>query len=332
MVLRPFWAKHRGSRGVSQHPHTGAGCVPPSLGLQAVGPDSPASAPQKRGTGLGQPAPGPLVWEVVPAESGFQCGPRTANAASLGGAEAGQEGWQGVGRRPAAHWWGDTGPQAGTGPGRPPRGEPAPSLRWEDGETWGRSFSGQAPQGEQQGTPRGPGRPTSAAGQRCEPLASTCRLGNRGSVGLVPGGWETPQAAGTPRFVGGPASSLLLCVMGCPPPAATAGSWGRSEGSWGVLCRSGTAPPGPGEGTGPLNAARGHEQPSPKVACPSDPSRPQGERAGQPPAHVRAPSGFLSPWPAATTGRAHLEPRQGSSGREEGGLGTGDPAGRHKGI
>lgn len=28
MVLRPFWAKHRGSRGVSQHPHTGAGCVP----------------------------------------------------------------------------------------------------------------------------------------------------------------------------------------------------------------------------------------------------------------------------------------------------------------
>lgn len=255
MVLRPFWAKHRGSRGVSQHPHTGAGCVPHHWGsrrwaqtvqLQLPRNMVPAWVSRPRGPWSGR-------WS---RPSGFQCGPRTANAASLGGAEAGQEGWQGVGRRPAAHWWGDTGPQAGTGPARPPRGEPAPSLRWEDGETWGRGFSGQAPQGKQ-GTPRGPGRPTSAAGQRCEPLASTCRLGNRGSVGLVRGGWETPQAAGTPRFVGGPASSLLLCVTGCPPPAATAGSWGRSEGSWGVLCRSGTAPPGPGEGTRPSECSQG---------------------------------------------------------------------------
>ena len=204
-----------------------------------MGPDSPASAPQKRGTGLGQLAPGSLVWEVVPAESGFQCGPCTANAASPGGAEAGQEGWQGVSRRPAAPWRGDTGPRGlALDPGGPPEGSlplhySGRTARPGGGASAVRRPGGLLPQRKQQGTPRGPRRhwegrvrPTSAAVQRCEPLASTCRVGNRGSVGLVRGGWETPQAAGTPRFVGGPASSLLLCVTGCPPPAATAGSGG----------------------------------------------------------------------------------------------------------
>lgn len=252
-VPGPFWAKHPGSCGVSQHPHIGAGCVPPSLGLQAVGPDSPASAPQKCGSGLGRLAPGPLLWEVVPAESGFQCGPCTANAASPGGAEAGQEGWQAVGRRPAAHWRGDTGPWVpALDPGGPPEGSLPLHRSGRTARPGGGASAVRRPGGlllpaEAARDTAWPGaalggsvRPTSAAGPRWEPLASTCRVGNRGSVGLVRGGWETPQAAGTPRFVGGPASSLLLCVTGCPPPAATAGSGGRSERSRGILCCSGS--------------------------------------------------------------------------------------------
>lgn len=85
---------------------------------------------------------GPRSGRWAGPESGFQRGPCAANAASPGEAKAGQEGWQGVGRRPAAHWWG-----TGAGPETPPREKPAPLLQWEDGETWTRSFSSQVPRG-----------------------------------------------------------------------------------------------------------------------------------------------------------------------------------------
>lgn len=40
----------------------------------------------------------------------------------------------------------------------------------------------------------------------------------------------------------------------------------------------------------------------------------EDRRARQPPAHMRAPSGFLSPRLAATTAHMHLGPRQGELG------------------
>lgn len=101
-------------------------------------------------------------------------------------------------------------------------------------------------------------------------------------------------AAGRPRRLQGP-----LGLSGAPPPLSCSVSRGAHRRLQPLEAGGGQKEAGGSSvaaaqhlldrvrGPGPLNAARGHEQPSPKVACPSDPSRPQGERAGQPPAHVR---------------------------------------------
>lgn len=192
-----------------------------------MGPDSPASAPQKRGTGLGQLAPGSLVWEVVPAESGFQCGPCTANAASPGGAEAGQEGWQGVSRRPAAPWRGDTGPR---GPALDPGGPPEGSLplhysgrtaRPGGGASAVRRPGGLLPQRKQQGTPRGPRRHWEGRSAPPLLLSSAVSRWPARAVWATGARWDLFAAAGRPRRLQGP-----LGLLGAPPPLSCSVSRG----------------------------------------------------------------------------------------------------------
>lgn len=294
---------------------------------------------------------GPRSGRRAGPESGFQRGPCAANAASPGEAKAGQEGWQGVGRRPAAHWWGTQVPGTWRWTREAPQREAcpfAPVGGWRDLDAelqqsgapgdccFGLPARGAKGHHVAGGGTRRLGPPTFAAGQLCKPLAGTCPVFNRGSVGLVCGSWqawENPQAARTPRFVRGSASSLLL------PAAVSRGAhhWLQlpeagvelSEGSCGVLCLSTTAPPGPVRGPGPLNAARGHEEPSPKVACPADASHPGGQtgRAAPSPHADTCPRGRRPPLPVCT-----WAPSRGSLGQEEGGLGTGDPAGQHDGV
>ena len=180
----------------------------------------------------------------------------------------------------------------GAGPGRPPRGEPAPSPQWEDGETWRRGFSGQAPRGiaapsgsseghrvARGGTGRvGPPHlccwpALGAAGQHLpcgqQGLGGTCSrwLGD-------PAGCRDPSVCWGPRLLP-PALCHGVPTTGCN--RRKRGAVRKKQGDP-LLQRLLDGVRGPG----PLNAARGHEQPSPKVACPSDPSRARREGGAAP--------------------------------------------------
>ena len=293
---------------------------------------------------------GPRSGRQAEPTSGFQHGPWAANAASPGEAEAGQEGWQGVGRRPAVHWWGTQvprtwrwtreAPQRGACPFAPVGGWRDLDVELQQSGAPGDCCFGLPARGTKGhhvargGTGR-LGPPTFAAGQLCKPLPGTCPVFSRGAVGRVCGSWqawENPQAAGTLGLAGAPprlSCSLLLC-HGVPTAGCSCRRQGRSrrKGAAG-LSVSATAPPGPVRGPGPLNAARGHKQPSPKVACPADASHPGGQtgRAAPSPHAGTCPRGRRPPRPVCT-----WAPGTGSLGREEGALGTGDPAGQHDGV
>lgn len=257
------------------------------------GPDSPASAPQKHGTNPGQLAPGPCrgdgpglsqtssVGHVPPTQLP-QERPRQGKKDGKGSAG---------GRRLTDGGTQVPGPAAG--PGRPPRGEPAPSLQWEDGETWTRCFCSQAPQGIAapgcrpeaprdtawpEVAPGGSVRPASATSRLCKPLAGSCPVHNRGLVGLVCGGCRLQGPLGLSGAPPPPCCSLLLC-HGVPTTGCNCQRQGRScqKGAGGSPVAVPQHLLDGVRGPGTLNAARGHEQPSPKVACPSDASHPGGQ-------------------------------------------------------
>lgn len=277
----------------------GAGGVPPSLGLRTGPRQSSFSSPEtwyqsgSAGPGALSRGDGPGLSQTssvghVPPTQLPQERPRQGKKDGKGSAG---------GRR-----FTDGGTQVpgpGAGPGRPPRGEPAPSLQWEDGETWTRCFCSQAPQGIAapgcrpeaprdtawpEVAPGGSVRPASATSRLCKLLAGSCPVHNRGSVGLVCGGCRPGRArrlqgplglSGAPPPLG---CSLLLC-HGVPTSGCNCQRQGRS-------CQKGAGGPSVAapqhlldgvRGPGTLNAARGHEQPSPKVACPSDALRPGGQ-------------------------------------------------------
>lgn len=227
-----------------------AGGIPPSLGLQTRPRQSSFSSPETRHQ-PGSAGPGALGLgdRLSPRQaSSMGRGPpmqlpqeRPRQGKKDGRGSAGGRQFTGGGHRS---------PGPGAGPERPPREEPAPSLQWEDGETWTWSFSSQVPRGIaalgcQPEAPRDTTWPEVAPGGSVRPplpLASSVSRCLARALCSAGAQWDLFVAAGRPgrtRRLQGPSvwQGLRLvspapccCVTGCPPLAAAAGGRGGAVG------------------------------------------------------------------------------------------------------
>ncbi|CAI9157388.1 unnamed protein product [Rangifer tarandus platyrhynchus] len=226
-------------------------------------------------------------------------------------------------------------PGPGAGPGRPPRREPAPSLRWEDARPGGGASVSGAPGDCCSWLLTEAARDT--AWPEAAPGGSVCPISAAGQH--VPCGKQ--GLGGTPRRLQGPLGlSGALPSLSCSvsrgdhhrlqPPEV---GGGQKEAGGSSVAAAQHLLDGV-RGPGPLKAARGHEQPSPKnhggPASPVSVGRPRPGQVQQlpvPPVRAEHPRGWRRGWERAweeAAGGAEERPAQTrSSGR--GLLGGGPP-------